>query len=218
MKKKERNLSLKEQKRKEDFEKITEEMREQGYERREVLISTKKAYTVGILIMIPFVIILVNVFMKMHKCTFSDILDVVLYGEWLTSIMVIFGLIISVPLNSLVYGLTWAPFTKKKMKAISFGFMPAFLSTYCTCDEPLPKKAMILGTTMPIIVTGIVPSIIACISGSHWVLYVAFFIVLGSGTCLMMLFDLLKEKDNNKEKVYLDHPYEPGFVIFERDK
>jgi hypothetical protein len=34
----------------------------------------------------------------------------------------------------------------------------------------------------------------------------------------MTLFNLLKEKDNNKEKVYLDHPYELGFVIFERDK
>ena len=41
--------------------------------------------------------------------------------------------------HELIHGITWAVFAKKGRKAISFGFIPQYLTPYCTCNEPLKK-------------------------------------------------------------------------------
>lgn len=116
----------------------------------------------------------------------------------------VFGIII----HELLHGFTWALFTKKGFRSIRFGLNG--LTPYCHCKEPLKVKHYRLGGAMPLIIMGIIPSVIGIIIGNGLYLSIGIFFSWTAGGDIISLY-MLRNFDKNIE--VSDHPDKMGFYI-----
>ena len=175
MDKDKRELTEKELKRKNDFEKLSSEMQQKGYKMKNVVINTQKAKYLALLVMFPFMAL---VFWMYYHVNGFD-LDCLSWGFLVALIVLISCLII---LHELIHGITWAIFAKNHFHAIGFGIIWNSFSPYCT---------------------------------NQLLLFLAaeYMILSGGGDFQLILRSILTDK---RESVYCDHPYECGFVVFEK--
>ena len=126
--------------------------------------------------------------------------------------LLFFGLLVSgIFLHELVHGLTWALFTKKGFRSISFGFNRKAFSPYCHCKEVLKIGHYRKGTIMPGIITGILPSFAGLVSGNLMILLLGLIFTMAAGSDFLFIWLLRKE---TKDSLVLDHPDELGCFIY----
>ena len=119
-------------------------------------------------------------------------------------------------LHELIHGVTWSFFAKNHFHSIDFGFIWSSFSPYCTCSEPLKKWQYLLGTAMPTLVLGGGAAVVSVMTNQLLLFILAeFMIISGGGDFLIILKSMLYHTDK-QESVYCDHPYECGFVVFEK--
>jgi len=121
-------------------------------------------------------------------------------------------LVCGIILHELIHGITWSLFAKKKFKSISFGVIWKKLTPYCHCDEPLIKKAYLLGSLMPMIVLGIVPILISFFIPSFLLLLFGIIFTCAASGDIMVSWRIRKEKDS---VMLQDHPTECGYIVRE---
>ncbi|MBN1820755.1 MAG: DUF3267 domain-containing protein [Prolixibacteraceae bacterium] len=147
------------------------------------------------LILIPFVLIWDFETFKTGKDLFSNYFLLFFLG----------GII----MHELLHGLTWGYFASNGLKSIKFGVKWKFLTPYCHCKEPLKVKHYKIGGAMPLIVMGIIPSIIGLIIGHGGFLSFGIFFTWAAGGDIIALY-MLRKLDNN---TYIsDHPEKMGFI------
>lgn len=118
-------------------------------------------------------------------------------------------LIGGIVIHELLHGLTWGYFALNGLKSIKFGVKWKFLTPYCHCKEPLKVRHYRLGGAMPLIVMGIIPSMIGLIIGHGGILSFGIFFTWAAGGDIIALF-MLRKLDRN---VYVsDHPEKMGFI------
>ena len=202
-----RELTEKELKRKNDFEKLSSEMQQEGYKMKTIIINTQQAKSLCLLIMLPFMALAFWIYY--HVNGFD--LDCLSWGFLVVLIVLISCLII---LHELIHGITWAIFAKNHFRAIDFGIIWSNLSPYCTCSNPLKKWQYLLGVVMPTLVLGCRGVVAAVMTNQLLLFFAAEYLILsGSGDFQLILRSILNDK---QESVYCDHPYECGFVVFEK--
>jgi hypothetical protein len=147
------------------------------------------------LIVCPFILIWDYETLKIGKEIFND--NILLYF--------VGGIVI----HELLHGLTWGCFASKGLKSIKFGVKWKYLTPYCHCKEPLKVKHYRIGGAMPLIIMGIIPSIIGIIIGHGGVLTFGIFFTWTAGGDIIALYMLRKLDD----EVYIsDHPSKMGFI------
>ena len=204
-----RKLTEKELKRKSDFEKFNSEMQQKGYKTKNIIINTQQAKPLCLLIMLPFMALAFWIYY--HVNGFD--LDCLSLGFVVALIVLISCLTI---LHELIHGITWGLFAKKHFHSIDFGIVWSTLSPYCTCFEPLKKWQYLLGTAMPTLVLGGGSAVAAVMTNQLLIFLLAeYMIASGGGDFLIVLKGMLHHTDK-QESVYCDHPYECGFVVFEK--
>ncbi|MDO5519019.1 MAG: DUF3267 domain-containing protein [bacterium] len=210
MNKKERKLSPAELKRKAGFESKVQEMEQNGYVKMDLTIGIVKANFLAVIVMLPIMILFRLIYLARVKGEIS-----VNFGspELLLFLGVSLGLIV---LHELIHGVTWAYMAKEGFQSIEFGIVWKMLTPYCTCSSELKKKQYILGAMMPTIVVGMLPVVIGIVLNLPFFYLIGQFMILGGGGDALIILQLLRHKENGKECVYLDHPYELGIVVFER--
>ncbi len=210
-KEKQRKLTKAEQKRKENFEAIQGKLEAEGYHMVELTMSELAANTLALFSAGPFIILMIVLFKVLNPGLELELdFDKVNVGLFF---LFFFGLIV---VHELIHGLTWGLCAESGFKAIAFGFIVQYITPYCTCSEPLKKRQMILGALMPTIVLGFIPGIVATVIGAVPMFYMACFLVLGGGGDLMVVAKILMYKSQAAEKLYYDHPYKVGLVVFEK--
>lgn len=207
-KEKQRKLTEQETRRLANFEQQSAELEAQGYQKKEMTMSVAKANVMAIVLSIPFIVIACVLFFLMNKeiKVFSagkGLLYFVLY-------------IVLVVVHELIHGTTWSFFAPGGWKNIEFGFMQQYLTPYCTCKVPLPKGPYILGTLMPLIVLGILPTVYAIFSGSLFMLLTGIVMIVSAGGDMAIVLELLKYKTACQDVKIFDHPTQVGFYLFEK--
>lgn len=206
---KERELTVREKIRKEEFDKFCVQMQDQGYSRHNLIIGITAANTLGILLTVPFVAILAWIYLTVNpfnSITFSAAGPALL-------LPVFFVLIV---LHELVHGITWSCFTQNRMKDIKFGVMWKYLTPYCKCRKPLKKGQYITGALMPAIVLGILPAIASIIAGSLFVFALAELMIMSGGGDFLIVAKTLRYRAQSRDTLFRDHPYEAGLVMFDK--
>ena len=212
MKKEERTLTKAEEKRLQIFNRISNELEQEGYTKTDLTTSVAKANIVGIIygliLAVPFAVIffLVN---RDFAMDFGDHF----YVKW--TILLVAALFLTV-VHELIHGLTWGLFAKERFKSIEFGVIWKMLTPYCTCKEPLKKNQYIVGSLMPCLVLGILPCIISWFNQNIWVLLMGVIMIMGAGGDLLISKMILSSK-NRQSGLYLDHPTEVGLVVFTKE-
>lgn len=207
---KERKLTQAEARRKERFEKISDDLIGEGFIRRDLIIDIVKANIGALVVMMPFIIVMGVLYYtaNMHKSigSFS-----------LSSYMMFLGLFLFLIIaHELIHGITWSIFTPNHMKDIEFGVIWSAVTPYCTCGQPLSKKQFIIGAAMPTLILGFGLGIVSIMTGQLMMFLLAEALILGGGGDFLIIIKLLRFNSDRKEQLYYDHPYECGLVVFER--
>jgi len=122
--------------------------------------------------------------------------------------IVLLVLLVGILVHELLHGISWGYYAKKKIKSIKFGIKWKYLTPYCHCKEPLKVKHYRIGAAMPLLVLGILPSIVAIILGNGDLLFFGVFFTWAAGGDIIALF-MLSKLDG---EVYIsDHSDKMGF-------
>lgn len=213
MAKNERKLTPAEQKRKEQFALICEEMERQGYRKTELTIGVVKANLLALIVMLPFAALSGAVVLS--RVSFLSMAESMSPFDFLLFLLVMLLLLTAV--HEGIHALTWAMFGKDYWKSIRFGVIWKALTPYCTCLRPAKRGQYILGAAMPTLVLGIGLTAAAALTGVYWVFILALATIFGGGGDFAIILKMLLHRQRGKEAVYYDHPYECGVVVFEKD-
>ena len=207
---KERKLTQAEARRKERFEKISDDLIDEGFMRQDLIIDIVKANIGALVVMMPFIIVMGVLYYtaNMHKSIGSFSLS-----SYMMFLGLFFFLIIA---HELIHGITWSIFTPNHMKDIEFGVIWSAVTPYCTCGQPLSKKQFIIGAAMPTLILGFGLGIVSIVTGQFMMFLLAEALILGGGGDFLIIIKLLRFNSDKKEQLYYDHPYECGLVVFER--
>ncbi|MEG1434821.1 MAG: DUF3267 domain-containing protein [Gordonibacter sp.] len=204
-----RKLTKAERERKAAYEALEENLGKQGYRKHDLTIGVVQANLYAIGLALPVVAVLVVVFFALHPAD-SVSFD---FGS-IFAVLATFVMLIVV--HEAIHGLVWGAFAKGHRRAVSFGFMVQYLTPYCTCNEPLPKYAYVIGALAPTVLLGLLPAAVGIATGSGIWLGVGLLLIVGGGGDLAIVIKLLRFKPKGNDVLYLDHPYECGIVAFTR--
>jgi len=164
-----------------------------------------------LLIAVPYYYIWPEQFSRASIRSYLDAREMMSFIDLLIVGLVIFAGIV---LHELLHGLTWSFYAKKRWKSIKFGVMWKFLTPYCHCKEPLQLYPYRLGSIMPAIVLGLIPSLIALIFGHVGLMVFGFFFTFAAGGDFLILWLLRHEKST----VFVqDHPDKIGCIVLEEE-
>jgi hypothetical protein len=120
-------------------------------------------------------------------------------------------LLVGIVVHELVHGITWLLFTHKGFNHLSFGFLPG--GVYCHIDVPMPKRQYVIGALMPLLLVGIVPTLVAfCVGSLLWLLLGIVFIVSAAGD-MMIVWAIRNEPT---DVLVYDHPSEAGCYVYHK--
>ncbi len=185
----------------------------ENYTREDLTIGTGTAQWGALLSFIPFLVLFGIPFFFVYGNTIHIEFQAQLQenGGGLLFWIVIGSFLVGVIVHELIHGLTWAAFAKNGMKSMKFGIIWKWLTPYCHCKEPLSVKHYILGAVMPGIILGILPSIVAVITGNIlWFMWGMMFTLAAGGD--FMIINLLRKQPLNC--FIKDHPTKVGCYIY----
>ena len=205
----ERKLTPAEQKRKAAFEATCAEMARAGYTQKNFLINIVQANTLSVLIMLPFLALaawLYSPFIATGGSFFRVVHFLLLVAVFLVLLVV----------HECIHGLTWGCFAPDHFASISFGVIWKALTPYCTCNAPLKRWQYVLGAAMPTLVLGIGLTAAATVLHQNALFLLAEIMILGGGGDCLIILHMLRYRPAAPDVLCLDHPYECGFVAFEK--
>ena len=212
MAKNERKLTPAEQKRKEQFALVCEEMERQGYRKTDLTIGVVKANLLALIVMLPFAVLSGAVVLS--RVSFLSMAELMSPFDFLLFLL---AMLLLTAVHEGIHALTCAMFAKDHWKSIRFGVIWKALTPYCTCLRPVNRGQYILGAAMPTLVLGIGLTAAAALTGVFWVFILAIAMIFGCGGDFTIILKILLHRQRGKEAVYYDHPYECGVVVFEKD-
>ena len=202
-----RKLSRREQARLEDFQRLSGQMRQQGYRRVDLVVDVVQANVMAVVVMLPFLAAAAVLFFALNPVgeVYIPLSGMAL---WLLAFLVL------VVLHEAIHGLTWGLMAPHGFKAIAFGVIWQMLTPYCTCNDGLKRWQYLLGGLMPTLILGFGLAGLATAQGSLWLFSLAEVMILGGGGDFLVVFRMLRHPQKDGA-VYYDHPYECGLVVFE---
>ncbi len=207
-------LSPAEERRQANFEKIAAGLEEKGYKRNDLTIGIIKANVLTFLISLPIIIVAFILFFILNPD--FGVRNSIVASNPLTLLVFVILLFPLIALHEFIHGLTWSLFCENGFKDIEFGVKWKLLTPYCVCKTPLKKGNYILGALMPLIVLGLIPSLLAMAIGSMDIFLLGLVMILSAGGDMLIVLMLLKYKAASRDVIIFDHPSQAGSIVFER--
>lgn len=195
-----------------NFNKVTEDLLKKGYESKDVSIEMFRAHLLTIILLGPLVFLILKIYERIYSS--CDLAYILLDSKSLLLLGI--TIIVLTVVHEVLHGFTWSLFTPNGMKDISFGFIVKYLSPYCTCRVPLKRWQYALGVLMPLIVLGIIPTIIGLCAGIASITLIGALFILGAGGDLVVVYLLMSCKPERKDLLVYDNPTKMGVRFFER--
>ena len=188
----------------------------ENYRKEKLTIDLVWANVFGVLILIPIGLLFGLPFYFIWKPQ----LDIKQYldsagplGAGLGFLLIFEILILGIVLHELIHGIIWAKFAKEGFKSIKFGVLWEMLTPYCHCKEALNVRQYIIGAIAPAIILGIIPSIIAIITGNLGLLIFGMLFTMAAGGDFLIINLIRKESSSD---LVQDHPSEAGCFIYRK--
>lgn len=206
--KQQRILTKKEKARLEKTDALSVTLKRKGYLKAERTVSVAAANAMSVVLALPYIIVFTAWFVVRNGFSFVPT------AGWF------FGLaaatLLLAPVHELVHGTAWALAVPGGFGSVEFGFIRETLTPYCCCAEPMTKGQYLAGSFAPCFFLGILPAAAACLCGSVFLLVLALIMIVSAGGDLLCGLKLIAYKSRRKHLLYLDHPTECGFIVFEK--
>lgn len=208
MGKEERKLTLQEEKRKEQFMKLQQEMLEKGYKNEDLTVGSFKVNVMALVIMLPIILLCLIIYRWFHA---EAIISLDRLNNFEFICFIVLYIIIAV-VHELIHGVTMASFCKKGWKAVGFGVIWKYLTPYCTCDEVLTYQQYKIVALMPTIILGSISYLLAFILGNEIILIFSLLVIVSGGGDIYII-RLIRD---HKSALFIDHPYLVGCMAFKK--
>ena len=106
-------------------------------------------------------------------------------------------------------------FSVQGMKSVKFGISWKSLTPYCHCKEHLSVKDYRIVLLAPLLILGIIPTIIGLIIGYSGIYGFGLLFILAAGGDIVIFWKLRNE---NKDTLVLDSPDKCGCMIYESEE
>ncbi len=121
--------------------------------------------------------------------------------------------LIGIVIHELIHGLTWICLTSKSFRHLKFGLMTG--AVYCHIDVPMKKRHYVIGALMPLILVGIIPTVVGiCVGSLLWTL-VGVALISGAAGDIMIVWAIRKEP---ADALVYDHPSEAGCYVYHKNE
>ena len=201
---------------------MEETLIKENYIEEKVLINIYWANVFAVIILIGSLILFGIPFLALWYNNLKDPFQIIpdkgnLYIVLLNCIIFLFIMFIGIILHEVIHGLLFIKYSKSKFKSIKFGILPKekLYTPYCHCKEILKINQYRIALMMPIIILGIIPTIMAIFIGNTSLLFFGSLFICAGGGDLLLFLKIIKEKNN--VKIY-DLPDDVGFIIFRPNK
>lgn len=202
-----RELTKQELLRKERFEELQAEMKQNGYREKSLTAGVWKGNIAAFIVMLPFMIGNGWLYVTVNSLT------KLLLPNWVLFFIVFLCLVV---VHELIHGIVWGFFAPDHFRSIEFGIIWKALTPYCACSQPLKKWQYLLGGMMPTLVLGTGTVAAAIIFQSDFWFYMSEFMLFSGGADIYIALKILMCRTKSRDVVYFDHPYELGVVLFEK--
>lgn len=212
MAKNERKLTPAEQKRKEQFALVCEEMERQGYRKIDLTIGVVKANLLALIVMLPFAVLSGAVVLS--RVSFLSM------AESMSPFDFLLYLLVMLLLTAVHKGIPWTymgSFCRKSLESHSLRRDLECAYALLHLCAAMKRWQYILGGAMPTLVLGIGLTVAAALTGIFWVFILAIAMIFGGGGDFAIILKMLLHRQQGRDAVYYDHPYECGVVVFEKD-
>lgn len=188
--------------------------------KKEITLSATRANLLGLIFLLPIFLFLAlpYYFIWPEQFTKASIIGYIEAKEawaFFDFAVIILVILLGIIAHELLHGLGWSFYTKHGWKSIRFGVMWEMITPYCHCAEPLKMKPYRIGTVLPAVVLGFIPSAIALATGMLPIMLFGFFFTFAAAGDFIMLWLLRKEPN---DAIIHDHPDKIGCVIYDEKK
>lgn len=121
------------------------------------------------------------------------------------------SILIGVIFHEALHAIGFIIFGKAKLKDIKFGVIWKHITPYAHCKVPLKVNAYRIALLLPVILTGIIPLIIALSIGNGLLFSVSVFLIAG-GLGDWIIFRKLEKYPHTS--LIADHPSEIGCIVY----
>lgn len=195
-----------------NFNKATEDLLGKGYISKDISVGMFKSHLLTVILLGPLVFLILKIYERIYSP--YDLAYILLDSKSLLLLGI--TIIVLTVVHEVLHGFTWSLFTPNGMKDISFGFIVKYLSPYCTCKVPLKRWQYTLGVLMPLIVLGVIPTIIGLLAGIASITIIGALFIIGAGGDLVMVYLLMSYKPKRKDLLVYDNPTKMGVRFFEK--
>lgn len=207
----ERKLTKQEVKRHQKFEQTAGELEADGYIRQDLTVTAQAVNRWGTILVAPIVLLLAGLHFYINGGQIS------LKIGPATGIYFVLLMIGLTAAHEGIHGCTWAIYAEHHFHSIAFGVMWKQMMPYCYCADPLKKQQYIIGTVMPGVLLGVLPSIYAILSNNSYVFILSLLMIVAACGDFLIVLKLIKYKSKGHHRICMDHPYECGVVVFEKE-
>lgn len=187
------------------FDEIVKEIENKGYVMNFQKIALTKINIISLIILLG------------SGCIFLFI-DYLLYGSlnidfsFQKYFIFLAGVIICLVIHEGIHGLTAMIVGKVSFCDLEFGMMKG--NPYCYVCSQLSKQQYLCFSLMPTFILGICMAVIGIVLHHFWLILLAVFNLSGGAGDLCVSYQLITQDC----EFVMDHPYEVGFVYFEKKK
>ena len=196
-----------------EFNAIKEQLETEGYTAKNCTVSMSKANLLALLTIPPCIVLIISWCMRWNIIfSLTGLIDFYHSLSLSTLFLMLIALVGIIVVHEFLHGISWFVLCRDRWKSIRFGIAWKTLTPYCHCKEPLHFIGYLIGVTMPLLVLGILPFIVAMYINSVWLIIFSIFNITAAGGDIIIIFMLLK----HRKALIIDHPTECGFVAFEK--
>ncbi len=172
-------------------------------------ISLARVNLISLIVVIPLFVLGVGLFVFIWGWVLLDFGVDALLTRPITSIGVLVGGVIA---HELIHGLTWQ-WLSGEANSVKYGMVWKSLTPYAHITRQIPIEAYAMGTMMPLIVTGILPLIMAYILGSGTLLMIGLLFTWAATGDMVIIWKLRNVTIN---AIAEDHPTRAGAYVYEQ--
>lgn len=147
-------------------------------------------------VMLPFLFLYLLIWRKV---------DLVI--RWESYRLFLLAFVAGIVVHELLHGVSYVVLGRRSWREVRFGFDRRTLSPFAHLGGPVPARIYRISCVMPLVVLGIVPGVVALLTGKVGVLLFGLLFILGAGGDLLILWSI---RDLGAEVLVRDHPSAVG--------
>ncbi len=177
--------------------------------RRDLSVGLGKANLYAVFIVVPLTLVLLAGFLLPHGTrAITSGVRTIFDHSFISFVLLISGIVV----HELLHALVWKLSSGRPWDAFSFGFDKRTFTPFAHCNVPMTARSYRLGALTPGLLLGLLPSLVAMVTGDGAVFLFGLLFAVAAGGDLLIVFIIRRIPAT---ALVEDHPSRAGCYVLE---